>query len=45
MTYNDVIKELESVGLEIDYTAISVDDLNAECEDVDAFKEELHPTK
>ncbi len=41
MTYNEVIKELESIGLEIDYASIDVEDLNAECEDVEAFKAKI----
>lgn len=38
MSYNDVIKQLESIGIEIDYTLIEVKDLNSECEDVQAFE-------
>lgn len=41
MTYNDVIQKLESIGIEIDYSAIDVGDLNAPCEDVKAFEENL----
>lgn len=41
MTYNDVIKRLESIGIVIDYSTIKVNDLNAECEDVKAFEESL----
>lgn len=41
MSYNDIIKELESIGLAIDYFAIDIADLNSECEDVNAFKEQL----
>ena len=39
MTYNEVIKRLESIGIEINYEAIEVADLNGECEDVEAFEE------
>lgn len=38
MTYNDVIKELESVGIEIKYELIEVEDLNGECPDPKAFE-------
>ncbi len=41
MTYNDVIKELESIGIEIDYEAIDVPDLNAPCDDPKAFEEKI----
>lgn len=41
MSYNDVIKELESIGLEINYSNIDVEDLNALCTDEEAFKEAL----
>lgn len=41
MSYNEIIKELESIGLEIDYNQIDVEDLNAICPDVDGFKEQL----
>ena len=33
MTYNEVIKKLESIGIEIDYSTIRLDDLNARCQD------------
>ncbi len=39
MTYNDIIKELESIGIEIDYTQINVDDLNSRCQDSSAFEQ------
>ena len=41
MTYNDVIKKLESIGIAIDYSKIEVSDLNAICEDVAAFETQL----
>lgn len=41
MSYNDIIKELESIGIEIDYSTIDVNDLNAVCQDADAFREQL----
>lgn len=41
MTYNDVIKKLESIGVSIDYSTIQVSDLNAECPDVTAFEAQL----
>jgi len=41
MTYNDVIKKLESIGISINYSAIQVDDLNSECDDIIAFKKRL----
>lgn len=41
MTYNDVIKRLESIGIAIDYSKIEVEDLNGVCEDVKAFEEQL----
>lgn len=41
MSYNDVIKELESIGLEIDYSVIDVEDLNAKCDNEEAFKDLL----
>lgn len=39
MTYNEVIKKLESIGVAIDYEKINVEDLNAECEDPKAFED------
>lgn len=41
MTYNDVIKQLESIGIAIDYSTIEVKDLNSVCEDVKAFEQQL----
>jgi len=41
MTYNDVIKKLESIGIAIDYSAIEVSDLNSECADPVAFEKQL----
>lgn len=41
MTYNDVIKELESIGIEIDYEIIDVADLNAEVDNPKAFEEHI----
>ena len=38
MSYNDIIKQLESIGIEIDYSVIEVTDLNGECDDVKAFE-------
>jgi len=38
MTYNDIIKKLESIGITIDYTVIEVSDLNSQCDDVNAFE-------
>lgn len=38
MSYNDIIKQLESIGIEIDYTVIEVKDLNSQCDDVKAFE-------
>lgn len=41
MTYNGVIKNLESIGIEIDYSTINVENLDSECEDVEAFEKQL----
>ena len=41
MTYNDVIKKLESIGIAINYSTIHVDNLNSECDDVIAFEKLL----
>ncbi len=35
MSYNDIIKKLESIGIEIDYLQINVEDLNGPCNDRD----------
>lgn len=43
MSYNEVIKEMESIGLEIDYTTIDVQDLNEKCTDEESFRIQLHP--
>jgi hypothetical protein len=45
MTYNDVIKKLESIGIAIDYSTISVNDLNSECDDIEAFEAQLRKDK
>ncbi len=45
MTYNDIIKKLESVGIEIDYSVIEVSDLNSLCNDANAFEKLLHPAQ
>ena len=42
MSYKDVIKELESIGLEINYEAIDVEDLNEKCPDEESFRSQLH---
>lgn len=41
MTYNDIIKKLESVGIEIDYTVINEKNLNAICQDVNEFESRI----
>ena len=43
MTYKEVIKKLESIGLEIDYDVIDkeVDDLSQECKDPKSFEEKI----
>lgn len=41
MTYNEVIKQLESIGIAIDYSKIEVSDLNSVCEDAKAFEAKL----
>lgn len=41
MTYNDVIKKLESIGVEIDYTVIQVSDVNALCKDTNGFESKI----
>lgn len=41
MSYNDVIKKLEAIGIEIDYTNINEKDLNALCQDVSAFEKRI----
>ena len=43
MTYNDIIKKLESIGIEIDYSVIEVSDLNSVCEDAEAFEALIQP--
>jgi len=45
MTYNDVIKKLESIGIEIDYSTIQVNDLNSICSDVNAFENRIKSGK
>ena len=45
MTYNDIIKKLESIGIEIDYSVIEVSDLNSLCNDTNAFEKLLHPAQ
>jgi hypothetical protein len=45
MTYNEVIKKLESIGIAINYDAIEVEDLNSECEDQAAFEESIREDK
>jgi hypothetical protein len=41
MTYNEVIKKLELLGIEIDYSVIDIADLNAECLDVSGFESKI----
>lgn len=41
MTYNEVIKQLESIGIEIDYSVIQESDLNAFCNDVNEFENRI----
>jgi len=45
MTYNDVIKRLESIGIEIDYNEIQVSDLNKQCDDTEEFEQTLRKNK
>lgn len=45
MTYNDIIKKLESIGIEIDYTRIELSDLNALCNDTNGFEQSIRPKK
>lgn len=41
MTYNEVIKKLESIGIEINYSNINESDLNAPCQDVNEFENRI----
>ena len=45
MTYNEVIKKLESIGVAIDYSTVPAIDLNSECPDVVAFEEQIKEDK
>ncbi len=41
MTYKEVIKRMESIGLAIDYSKIDVEDLEKECTNPEAFEEKI----
>lgn len=38
MKYKDIIKEIESIGVEIDYMEVDIDKLDEECDDPNTYR-------